>query len=49
MKKCERCNKEYKRDYKKEIVVMPNVCKECDIFLSNFNRFKLIFQANGGK
>jgi hypothetical protein len=31
---CERCGKEYRRG-EDEIVVFPNVCKECDIFLSN--------------
>ena len=34
-KVCERCGQEYKRDYEKEIIVMPNVCRSCDIFLSN--------------
>jgi len=38
MKICERCGKEYRRDYEKEIVVMPNVCRDCDIFLANVNQ-----------
>lgn len=32
--KCERCGKEYRRE-EDEIVVFPNVCRECDIYLSN--------------
>jgi len=36
MKKCERCGKEYFRQ-KSEIIVFPNVCKECDRELSNID------------
>lgn len=34
MGKCERCGKEHNRQ-ESEIIIFPNVCKECDIILSN--------------
>jgi len=37
MRTCERCGKKYERT-NAEIIVYPNVCHECDVFLSNIGK-----------
>jgi len=36
---CERCGNEYSRS-EKEIIVYPNLCRTCDVYLSNVEIFK---------